>query len=128
MAKYTCPMHPEAISNEPGVCPKCNMNLVSDDDTEGKPTVIMTIVIHRPPRMATYTFVQCIQMSHQINRVCVRNATWRLRRLNDHRTTNMTIHDKHAGHNPNMFKQKFWLVFALTIPTLLFSHTVQGYS
>ena len=31
MAKYTCPMHPEVISNEPGVCPKCNMNLVSDD-------------------------------------------------------------------------------------------------
>lgn len=34
-------------------------------------------------------------------------------------------HDKHAGHNPNMFKQKFWLSLLLTIPTLLFSHTVQ---
>jgi len=36
-------------------------------------------------------------------------------------------HDKHAGHNPNMFKQKFWLSFLLTIPTLLFSPTVQGW-
>lgn len=36
-------------------------------------------------------------------------------------------HDKHAGHNPNMFKQKFWLSLLLTIPTLLFSHTVQGW-
>lgn len=36
-------------------------------------------------------------------------------------------HDKHAGHNPNMFKQKFWLSLLLTVPTLLFSHTVQGW-
>jgi Cu2+-exporting ATPase len=34
-------------------------------------------------------------------------------------------HDKHAGHNPNIFKQKFWLTLLLTIPTLVFSHTVQ---
>lgn len=25
---YTCPMHPEVVSKTPGVCPKCNMNLV----------------------------------------------------------------------------------------------------
>jgi hypothetical protein len=24
---YTCPMHPEVVSNEPGKCPKCGMNL-----------------------------------------------------------------------------------------------------
>jgi Cu2+-exporting ATPase len=34
-------------------------------------------------------------------------------------------HDKHAGHNPAMFKQKFWLTLLMTIPTLFFSHTVQ---
>ncbi len=34
-------------------------------------------------------------------------------------------HDKHAGHSPNMFKQKFWLSLLLSIPTLLFSHTIQ---
>lgn len=36
-------------------------------------------------------------------------------------------HDKHAGHDPNMFKQKFWLSLLLTIPTLAFSHTVQSW-
>jgi Cu2+-exporting ATPase len=36
-------------------------------------------------------------------------------------------HDKHAGHNPDMFKQKFWLSLLLTIPTLIFSHTVQSW-
>jgi Cu2+-exporting ATPase len=34
-------------------------------------------------------------------------------------------HNKHAGHSPNMFKQKFWLSLLLSIPTLLFSHTIQ---
>lgn len=33
-------------------------------------------------------------------------------------------HDKHEGHNPDMFKKKFWLSFALTIPVLLYSHTI----
>lgn len=36
-------------------------------------------------------------------------------------------HDKHAGHSPDMFKQKFWLSLLLTIPTLIFSHTVQSW-
>lgn len=27
-AAYTCPMHPEVVSHEPGRCPKCNMKLI----------------------------------------------------------------------------------------------------
>ena len=27
-ARYTCPMHPEVVSDAPGKCPKCGMNLV----------------------------------------------------------------------------------------------------
>lgn len=34
-------------------------------------------------------------------------------------------HDKHAGHNPNMFKKKFWLSLLLTTPVLLYSPTIQ---
>ena len=26
--KYTCPMHPEVVSDKPGTCPKCGMALV----------------------------------------------------------------------------------------------------
>jgi len=38
MAKYTCPMHPEIIRDEPGDCPICGMDLVrmpeKEDDSE----------------------------------------------------------------------------------------------
>ncbi|MEZ6331386.1 MAG: heavy metal translocating P-type ATPase [Candidatus Saccharimonadales bacterium] len=34
-------------------------------------------------------------------------------------------HDQHAGHNPDMFKKKFWLSFILTIPVLAYSQTIQ---
>ena len=44
----------------------------------------------------------------------------------DHRA-----HDKHAGHDPNVFRRQFWLVALLTIPVVIWSHEVQmwlGYS
>jgi len=34
-------------------------------------------------------------------------------------------HDKHAGHSVAMFKNKFWLSFALTIPVLVYSEMIQ---
>ncbi len=41
-----------------------------------------------------------------------------------HQKDHSDTHDKHAGHSPNMFKQKFWLSLILTIPILLYSHTI----
>jgi Cu2+-exporting ATPase len=34
-------------------------------------------------------------------------------------------HDRHEGHSVAMFRDKFWLSFALTIPVVLLSHDVQ---
>lgn len=31
---YTCPMHPEVISDKPGQCPKCGMDLVKKEDID----------------------------------------------------------------------------------------------
>lgn len=44
-----------------------------------------------------------------------------------HHAANMehAVHDKHEGHSVDMFKQKFWLTLALTIPVLLYSETIQ---
>jgi P-type Cu2+ transporter len=36
-----------------------------------------------------------------------------------------TGHDRHAGHSVAMFRDKFWLSLALTIPVILLSHDVQ---
>lgn len=32
--QYTCPMHPEVISDKPGSCPKCGMDLVEKSASE----------------------------------------------------------------------------------------------
>src|SRR5262249_59432142 len=34
-------------------------------------------------------------------------------------------HDRHAGHSVAMFRDKFWLSFALTLPVVFWSHDVQ---
>lgn len=34
-------------------------------------------------------------------------------------------HDRHAGHSPEMFRQKFWLSLALTIPVVVWSQHIQ---
>ena len=34
-------------------------------------------------------------------------------------------HDRHEGHSVAMFRDKFWLSFALTIPTVFWSPDVQ---
>src|SRR6478736_1924283 len=36
-------------------------------------------------------------------------------------------HDRHAGHSVAMFRDKFWLSLALTIPTVLLSSEVAGW-
>ncbi len=36
-------------------------------------------------------------------------------------------HDRHAGHSVAMFRDKFWLTFALTIPTVVWSSDVQDW-
>ncbi|MGH9204309.1 MAG: HAD-IC family P-type ATPase, partial [Vicinamibacterales bacterium] len=35
-------------------------------------------------------------------------------------------HDKHAGHSVAMFRDKFWITFLLTIPTLVWGHMLQN--
>src|ERR1700720_341498 len=34
-------------------------------------------------------------------------------------------HDRHAGHSVSMFRDKFWLSFALTVPVVFWSTDVQ---
>ena len=44
----------------------------------------------------------------------------------DHKMTgDQGSHDRHAGHSAAMFRDKFWLSFALTIPVVIWSSDVQ---
>jgi P-type Cu2+ transporter len=40
----------------------------------------------------------------------------------DHAEHEAHAHDRHAGHNVAMFRDKFWLAAALTVPILIFGH------
>ena len=33
-------------------------------------------------------------------------------------------HDKHAGHSVEMFRDRFWLSFALTLPVVFYSEMI----
>src|SRR4029077_20010657 len=46
--KYTCPMHPEVITDHPGNCPKCGMKLVTIK--QGKHST--SNIEHSPPAVA----------------------------------------------------------------------------
>jgi len=37
------------------------------------------------------------------------------------------VHDKHAGHDPDVFRRQFWIVLALTIPVVIWSQEVQDW-
>jgi P-type Cu2+ transporter len=44
----------------------------------------------------------------------------------DHKMSDMhASHDRHAGHSVAMFRDRFWLCFALTIPVVFWSTDVQ---
>ena len=48
-----------------------------------------------------------------------------------HDTHGHAGHDQHAGHDPEMFRRRFWLTLVLTIPLVVTSHMVMdwfGYS
>ena len=58
----------------------------------------------------------------------VRRSAPRVADQADHLTF---THDKHAGHDPVVFRQLFWWKLVLAVPVLLFSDQVQewcGYS
>ncbi|MDQ3072734.1 MAG: vitamin K epoxide reductase, partial [Bacteroidota bacterium] len=40
--QYTCPMHPEVISDKPGKCPKCGMDLVLKSEQKGHKEMVKT--------------------------------------------------------------------------------------
>src|SRR5256886_12624261 len=44
-----------------------------------------------------------------------------------HGASSHSGHDKHAGHTPGMFRDRFWLSLLLTLPILYFDMHFQGW-
>lgn len=44
-----------------------------------------------------------------------------------HNHSEQNVHNGHEGHSVDMFRRKFWISLILTVPTLLYSHTVMSW-
>ena len=104
---YTCPMHPNVIKNERGDCPECHMAL--EKKTVDAKKIIYTCPMH--PDVMQDSRGDCPHCHMALEKKTVDI---------DH-----TGHDKHEGHSSNIFRTKFWVSLAMTIPVLYFSETIR---
>ncbi len=93
--RYTCPMHPEILVDQPGNCPKCGMALVP---LAGQPPT------HHHPTGA-----------HGTTGAAGKSGA----------AGKPVHYNKHQGHHTDDFLKRFRICLLLTIPILLLSHMVQ---
>lgn len=99
MNKYTCPMHPQVIKDEPGKCPLCGMDLVALGGH------------NEHEHSEEHKHKQHGHHAHQQHP--------------DGDAHDHTAYDKHAGHHTGDFLKRFWISLMLTVPVLLLSHMLQ---
>ncbi len=99
--KYTCPMHPEVIKDNPGKCPKCGMDLIQFKEPNVK-AMHAGHEHHRPDIGEKHS-------SHE---------------MHGHAQHGGGGHAQHAGMIDD-FKKRFYVVLALTIPIMALSPMIQ---
>src|SRR3972149_4463967 len=112
--KYTCPMHPEVISDKPGQCPKCSMNLVNASKEVSQPEDKQPTEF-KPSQGGLYP--------------CPMHPEVRRKSPGDCPKCGMKLekHEQGGKHNgmEESFKRRFFIALPLTLVVLLLSPKIQ---
>ena len=95
---YTCPMHPEVISDKPGNCPKCGMTLEPMRPTPSETKTIYTCPMH--PEIEQDRPGQCPKCGMNLEPKTIGGG------------------DEQEQREIRSLSIKFWLGLALTLPIL----------
>ncbi len=90
-------MHPNIVSDREGMCPECGMRLVAASRRNMDDTRRNAEKIQRDSASSPHRSAHARHEGH----------------------------DRHKGHRTNIFKIKFWVSFALSIPVVFYSDIVQ---
>ncbi len=101
--KYTCPMHPQVIKDEPGKCPICGMTLVP------------VVKKDQPDTSSNH------EQGHDHASMNTPNAMKQQEHSGDHGKGG---HAHHTGMIDD-FKKRFYIVLALTLPIMTLSPMIQ---
>lgn len=107
--RYTCPMHPEVVSDAPGDCPKCGMALELAEPKLASSKTIYTCPMH--PEIEQDRPGDCPKCGMALEPKTVAQGT---------------------GSNSSEIRslsQKFWIALALTVPVfgIAMSHWIPGF-
>jgi Cu2+-exporting ATPase len=127
---YTCSMHPEVISDTPGNCPKCGMNLTpAKADENNRPMHHAYHVMKMNDAYSLNTgFLKCTCPMHPH---IILNAPGKCplcgMTLEPIANAAMDVHGKHNKHDGMIaqFRKRFYVVLALTVPIMLLSQMIQ---
>ncbi|HET9056319.1 MAG TPA: copper-translocating P-type ATPase [Chitinophagaceae bacterium] len=137
--RYTCPMHPEIVKNEPGSCPKCRMNLVPVDVTEKEHShsqhteakkeetsspeehVAPVVEMRNTQGFQKYTCPMHPQIIQDAPGKCPLCGMTLIP------LSKSSANGGHKAHSSGIadFKKRFYVVLVLTIPIMLLSEMIQ---
>lgn len=139
--KYTCPMHPEIVKNEPGSCPKCGMNLVpinakekeyshsQHQHTDHIKEASSAIEQHVAPVVEMQNTQGFQKYTCPMHPQIIQDAPGNcpLCGMTLVPPAKSSAHGGHEAHTSGIadFKKRFYVVLVLTVPIMLLSEMIQ---